>query len=69
MTRQEVLYRIHLLILHMKLCGTDAIVLDASVTDISSTDPPTPHIRLATKIPLHDTSLYSSCSYFVDYLR
>jgi hypothetical protein len=69
MTRQEVLYRIHLLIHHMKLCGTDAIVLYTFVTDINPTDPPTPHIRLATKLPLHDTALYSACNYFIDYLR
>jgi len=53
----------------MKLCGTDAIVLYTFVTDINPTDPPTPHIRLATKLPLHDTALYSACNYFIDYLR
>ena len=33
--------------------------------DISPIVPPTPHIRLATKLPHHGTSLYSSCSYLL----
>lgn len=65
MTRQAVLYRIHLLIHHLKLCGTDSIVLYTSVIDISPTDQTTPHIRLATKLPLHGTSLYSDVATFL----